>query len=242
MFSYGKVVKLTIYAFEDESFSEAKKIGDPFELQINPSQYQHNFKINYDASENIGQGDQQQQFRGIESQNFTLEFTLDGTGVVNNSLFPGQGLLNLFTEEETVSEKVARLKDLAYHVKSETHQPSFLKIVWGDEDGIFKGVLDTLQVTYTLFSPEGAPLRAKINMAFKSHISKEEQDATQNLQSPDLTHVRTVKAGDTLPLMAYRIYGDSRYYLEVARVNELTNFRQLEVGSELFFPPIDKDS
>lgn len=42
--------------------------------------------------------------------------------------------------------------------------------------------------------------------------------------------------------MSHRIYGDSKYYLEVARVNEITSFRKLEVGKEIFFPPIEKTS
>ena len=52
--------------------------------------------------------------------------------------------------------------------------------------------------------------------------------------------MRTVKAGDTLPLMCYRIYGDPKYYLDVAEVNHLGNFRVLIPGSALVFPPIEK--
>jgi hypothetical protein len=37
--------------------------------------------------------------------------------------------------------------------------------------------------------------------------------------------------------MTERIYGDSKYYLEVAKINGLINFRQLIPGQELFFPP-----
>jgi len=51
-----------------------------------------------------------------------------------------------------------------------------------------------------------------------------------------------VKEGDKLPLMTFRIYGDSRYYLEVAKINNITNFRKLMVGSKIFFPPIQKTS
>jgi nucleoid-associated protein YgaU len=64
--------------------------------------------------------------------------------------------------------------------------------------------------------------------------------AKANVQSPDLTHVRVVEEGDTLPLMAKRIYGDSKYYLEVARVNRITSFRKLKTGQRIFFPPIQK--
>jgi nucleoid-associated protein YgaU len=64
--------------------------------------------------------------------------------------------------------------------------------------------------------------------------------AKENRSSPDLTHYRIVKAGDNLPLMTQRIYGDPKYYLEVARVNKLVNFRNLKPGQAIYFPPIEK--
>ena len=51
--------------------------------------------------------------------------------------------------------------------------------------------------------------------------------------------VRLVRAGDTLPLMCYRIYGSAGYYLEVAAVNGIDNFRKLEPGSRVVFPPLE---
>jgi nucleoid-associated protein YgaU len=45
----------------------------------------------------------------------------------------------------------------------------------------------------------------------------------------------TVEAGDTLPLLCYRVYGDSRYYLAVAAHNRLDDFRGLQPGTLLCF-------
>lgn len=45
-----------------------------------------------------------------------------------------------------------------------------------------------------------------------------------------MTHIRVVAAGDNLPLMCERIYGDSRHYLWVADHNRLTDFRNLRPG------------
>ncbi len=56
--------------------------------------------------------------------------------------------------------------------------------------------------------------------------------------SPDLTHLVTVRAGDTLPLLCERIYREPGYYLDVARINGLSAFRQLQPGSRLRFPPL----
>ena len=55
---------------------------------------------------------------------------------------------------------------------------------------------------------------------------------------PPLAGKQPVKGGDTLPLMCYDIYGASGYYLEVARINGLTAFRDLAIGSQVVFPPL----
>jgi nucleoid-associated protein YgaU len=60
------------------------------------------------------------------------------------------------------------------------------------------------------------------------------------LSSPDLTHSVNVKDGDILPLMTHKIYKNQHYYLQVAKVNKLKNFRRLNAGTTLTFPPITK--
>jgi nucleoid-associated protein YgaU len=96
-------------------------------------------------------------------------------------------------------------------------------------------------VTYKLFHSSGAPLRANINATFKQSVSRTEQAAEARLTSPDLTHFKIVNEGETLPLISQKIYGDSKYYLEIARVNNINNFRKLKVGQQLVLPPIEKN-
>ena len=64
--------------------------------------------------------------------------------------------------------------------------------------------------------------------------------ATAQDHSADLTHVRLVKAGDTLPRLCDEIYGEPRMYLEVARANDLDHFRALQPGMRIAFPPLEK--
>jgi nucleoid-associated protein YgaU len=91
-----------------------------------------------------------------------------------------------------------------------------------------------------LFHSSGAPLRANVNATFKQSVSRTQQAAQARLTSPDLTHFKIVNEGETLPLIAKKIYGDSKYYLEIARVNNINNFRKLKAGQQLVLPPIDK--
>jgi nucleoid-associated protein YgaU len=82
------------------------------------------------------------------------------------------------------------------------------------------------------------PLRAKLSPKFKQYLSSQKLALESKNSSPDLTHYRTVAAGDSLPLMCHRIYRDSKYYVDVARVNRLVDFRNLEPGQRIFFPPL----
>ena len=46
----------------------------------------------------------------------------------------------------------------------------------------------------------------------------------------------------TLQMMFIQIYNNALAFLEVARINNLTNFRSLKTGSPLQFPTFDKDN
>ena len=101
--------------------------------------------------------------------------------------------------------------------------------------------MKSADITYTLFKSDGYPLRAKVKATFSENIEDTLRTAKEGKKSPDFTHQRIVKDGDTLPLMTYRIYGDDSYYLEVARINGLTNFRKLETGTIIQFPPLKQE-
>jgi phage tail protein X len=137
-----------------------------------------------------------------------------------------------------VFEKVKALKEMLTGVDSTSHEPKHFKLGWGTM--LFKGRCTALNIAYKLFNPDGTPIRAICKASFKGSIEEGLRIAQDNLQSPDLTHYRKVKKGDTLPLLCYHIYGDSRHYIQVAAANKLNNFRNLKMGDEIFFPPIAK--
>jgi len=99
-----------------------------------------------------------------------------------------------------------------------------------------QGVLPNLNIRIT----DGKPIRAVCKVTLRELKPEELRVIEEANQSPDLTHYRVAKKGDTLPLMCYRIYGDSKYYWQVAKANKLSNFRLVQPGQEIFFPPIAK--
>ncbi|MNE44020.1 hypothetical protein D3C80_1382270 [compost metagenome] len=161
----------------------------------------------------------------------------DDTGVFdehsNFSILEGR-------KTQGVEADIQKFMKLAYTINSDIHRPNYLEISWGVLQ--FQGVLSEISIEYKLFAPDAKPLRAIAKTKFRKFIEPKKAAAESNLKSPDLTHIRVVEEGDNLPLMTQRIYGDSKYYLEVARVNKLTAFRKLKAGQRLFFPPIQKPS
>jgi len=240
----GELTKLKIISYSDDEASESSKEKE-FEVQINPHQYKRNYSIHYNQSRVPGNLGGSGQFEWVEPEKIDLEFVIDGTGVVRNDMGflggVGGAFSAVFGEDDIssyVTEKIAELKEVLYGFQGAAHRTPFVKIVWGED--LFLGVMERLDITYTLFEPDGTPLRAKVRVTIREHVPQTEQEMRKDQSSPDLTHVRTVKEGDSISLMTERIYNDPKYYLEVARANGLTNFRRLRPGSSLHFPPLEK--
>ncbi|NKB82601.1 MAG: peptidoglycan-binding protein [Nitrospirales bacterium] len=195
-----------------------------FEVMINPSDYTHGFTIQYNKDEALGATGSEQKFDAYKPEKISFDLVIDGTGVVAG------------TSAVDVKTRMKDLEGTVYKFDGNAHEPQYVRLLWGSL--LFYGRLETLSVQYTLFKPSGEPLRAAVKLSFIEFVSKEEEALEANKTSPDLTHIVEVKAGDTLPLLCARIYKDSSYYIDVARWNNLVNFRDIEPGSRLHFPPL----
>jgi nucleoid-associated protein YgaU len=227
----GELKKMKIVSYTKADYSDDSKDGE-FEALINPESYQLEYKIEYNSEQGQGASSSQQKFKFTKPEDLSFEFLFDATGALAT---PGSALGQ---KKEDIVEDIQRFKDMLTAYDSSSHQPRHLKLFWGTM--LFKGRMASLQIQFKLFKPDGRPLRAVAKASFKGSVEENLRVALENSQSPDVTHLRTVLAGDSLPLMCYRIYGDSKHYLEVARANGLASFRSLRPGDELVFPPIEK--
>lgn len=237
----GQLTKVEIRAFQEKTFGKKneKEIGR-FELPINPEQFSQAFKVEYDLQQAKGSQGNDPKFKFTRPEELKLDFTFDGTGVVPMSNQTDQP--RKFYKD--VVGQVQAFLNVVYTMDSKTHKPNFLRLLWGNfsfgnKNG-FDCILKDLQINYTLFAADGTPLRAKISATFVNYIEQVLRVREEGKTSPDVTHLRKVTAGDTLPLMTHEIYGDPSYYLQVAKVNGLVNFRRLATNADLRFPPIEK--
>jgi nucleoid-associated protein YgaU len=225
--STGELKKLKIVAYSDPGFSD--KIADgEFATLMNPEKYTFHYKIEQDEQQAAGTSAVSPRFNKQLPENLELEFFFDRSGVIAGKEAVESGII----------DDIEKFKKVILDYNGDEHKPNYLIISWGSL--LFKGSLTEMDIEFKLFKPDGTPIRALAKAKFQGFVEDDLRAARENNKSPDLTHLRIVKEGDTLPLMSYRIYGDSKYYLEVAKANKIINFRKLKTGQEIFFPPIQK--
>lgn len=198
-----------------------------FRVMLNPADVKHTRAIAYANQKSIGKSAGDPKFAAADIETLAFALVVDGTGVVP--------LLGDETWRD-VATQLDQLNKVVYRYNGKQHEPGRVRLLWGTL--IFFGRLQSMSIHYTLFKLGGAPLRAKVDLSFIGAMSKTEAALVSNLSSPDLTHLVEVRDGDTLPLLCNRIYGNPGYYLEVARFNQLTDFRNLKPGGKLHFPPL----
>ncbi|MEI6651143.1 MAG: LysM peptidoglycan-binding domain-containing protein [Chlorobiaceae bacterium] len=227
----GELEKMLILAFSDSQKAESggKKEADDFvEALINPETYTLNYKLKFsDSGQGQGSSGKQLKYEYTEPEEISFEFLFDNTGIIDGK------------PRDSIADDLKKFRQVLLEYKGDAHEPRHFKLVWG-KNSIFKGRVTEASFTCKLFKPDGTPIRASAKVTFKSSIEEQKRAAKEDKKSADLTHIRKVKAGDTLPLMCYMIYGDPKYYLAVASANGLSNFRSLLPGTDIVFPPLEK--
>ncbi|WP_296426447.1 peptidoglycan-binding protein [Yoonia sp.] len=227
------MTKLTITRCETSTDQISPMSGDAniFTTTINPSSYNRKYGTKFSGTGDeqdtaIGKAAPVAKFARSEPEKVSFSLTLDGTGVVPDAA------------DTTVAEQIAKLRSIAYAYSGEEHEPDAVQVDWGDELSAFQARLTSLEIDYSLFDPDGAPLRATMKLEFIEALTEAQVALEANNQSPDLTHIVRVREGDTLPLLCERIYKDVSKYLEIARFNDLDSFRSLTPDTLLRFPPM----
>ena len=197
--------------------------GKPFVAMFNPEQWSNKEEYIYEDAQPTGTQGSVQRFGFVRSPELAFELLIDGTGASGE-------------KKEVTFELESLYKTVGFNGKE--HRPNKLFLIWGYF--IFQGVATSVETTYTLFRPNGTPLRAKVNLTFKRDTDSVTRILDMDLHSSDLTHLRTVKQGERLDQLSQGIYESPRFLLEIAKANGLTSIREVLEGRKLVFPPVEK--
>lgn len=202
---------------------------EPFEVMLNPESFSIKSSICYTEDNSNGcstSGAPQYRYQPVKQ--LVLEpFILDVTGAIPKTLSLMYGSMN---------DIIDHLEEVVYNINEDTGAPPVILVEWGTFT--FRAQLCSMNIKYTLFDSDGDPLRAEISLDLQEFPDSEIAPHFGLATGLDETRYIEVKDGDTLPAMCERMYQDSSYYDQIAELNELDDYQNLEPGTYLYFPPL----
>lgn len=155
----------------------------------------------------------------------------------------------------TGAVSVTTLTDAFYglvKIDPKTHASPVCAFIWGEKfpgDQLperygnqrrteFSCLVTSVKQDFTLFSPEGTPLRAVLTVKLEGYTPMHRQIEQLNLQSADHTRAHLLAQGESLALVSWQYLQDPRAWRHVATANGIDDPRRLTPGRTLTIPPV----
>jgi hypothetical protein len=208
---------------------------EPIECWFNPKDYSVQKANNWEIKPVVGAGLPKAQFGGGNARELSLELLFNSSpdgdvGGVTDRLF----------KMMEVNEGFASTKN--------SGRPPTVTFAWGGNLS-FKAVAKSLSVQYTMFRPDGLPIRAQAKIALvqvQEAVGKSKgKGAKKDPQNPTTRAIaglgaHTVHDGDSLQSIAYASYGDPTSWREIADANGIDDPLRLRRGQALSIPRIEQ--
>ena len=216
-----------------------KNLLEFIDVQFNPTELVFNRAVQTAEIGIPGLDSPLLQFVRGQSETLTIDLFFDTTE---------QGMGVGATSVTTQSDRIYELTK----IEPDAHAPPVVAFMWNQKfpgsdvsDNIgnqrrtdFQGIVESVRQRFTLFSPDGVPLRAVLTVTFKEYKTLDQQLRQLNLNSPDKTQSHVLQRGDTLQRIAATHYERASEWRQIASANGIDDPRRLVVGSFLRVPPI----
>ena len=211
-----------------QNFQKAKirEVDGSLEVpcMFNPYEYKVSKSNSYSEKSKNDSDTPQMEFKSAGAQTLTLSLLFD-----------------TYEKKEDVSLKTVQLwkfmmtKTHENSGKGKKVRPPEVYFEWGVFR--FRAVITQMTQTFTLFSGDGTPLRAKVDVTFLQ-LTDEEDYASQPAFKVGTTYERSwnVVAGDRLDTIAGNVYGDATKWRRIAEYNRIVDPLALVPGQRLRIP------
>jgi len=126
-------------------------------------------------------------------------------------------------------------------IETNVPEPKTLKFQWGGNGPLagFKGYLKSCNAKFTLFKPDGTPIRATATITLEE-IPSQPGKTNPTSGSPAGRRSHVVIGGDSLHSVAYDEYGNAALWRGLAAFNGIDDPLRVRPGTHLLIPTIDE--
>jgi hypothetical protein len=219
--SSGSLAKATIVA------TEGVNKGKSIECLYNPKEFTIQKQNNWQRGQVKGKEVPQLEFSGGNASTLQMELFFD-----------------TYEDGKDVRDITNKIWELMFIDDSLTDRttskgrPPQCQFIWGQMKS-FKAVIMSISQRFTMFTSDGTPVRATLNVTFQ----EAEKPGKYPLQNPTTGgnpgyKTRLIKEGDTLDWIAHEEYGDAASWRFIADTNDIDNPKILEPGQILSIAPL----
>lgn len=208
-------------------YIEGKGRGEAIEVNFNPAEYNLSNSIQYSEKSIPGLDGPIGQYIAGNSTTLNVTFIFD--------TYEPPTLDNPNEGGTDVTAYTTKISDLTL-IDGSLHRVPKVTFSWGSIG--FTGIITDVKESYTMFLGNGMPVRAKVDVTFKSTYDIATKKRRSPLESPDRTKIRIVIQGDSLWSIAAREYQDAEKWKVIAKENGILNPLELYPGQVLKLPPL----
>jgi nucleoid-associated protein YgaU len=167
------------------------------------------------------------EFSGAEPRRLTLELFLDSSAKQDTKV------------QKAVDRLLKCCVPTAQSIAADRPSPPWVRFQWGSFGTVlFTAYVSQVDVTYSLFSSKGVPLRAACSVTLEE-IGGDTSGQNPTSGAREVHRVHRVVTGDSLELLAWREYGEAGAWRLIAEANHIDNPLRLRPGTELLLPARD---
>ena len=192
--------------------------GEDIPVLFNPREYVIEKKTPWTEMEVFGMDSPPVQFTLGERKRLIMELFFDTS------------------EEKTDVRDYTRKIETLMLVNAQEHRPPLLRFAWGTLS--FDCVLEDLAQRYTMFRPDGTPLRAILKTVFKEYSTAKTQLSQTRRESADHTKRLALREGENLAALAAKEYGDPSKWRVIAQANGIDDPENITAGTLVELPPL----
>lgn len=211
--------KAVIEVLDGENVQEIK-------VMFNPESYNLSYGASYSEKKILGLDGPVSQY--VSGESMTLDMTLYFDTYIPKTLLEPESGTNVAKKTKLLSSLVT--------IDGSLHRPPTVKFRWGTLQ--FKGIVTSVKENYTMFLSNGTPVRAKVDISFKSLLDVDNSKRQAPFESPDRTKMRVLHEKEQLWNYAWQEYGDVEQWREIAKANGIMNPLDIEPGMKIKLPAL----
>lgn len=211
------------------------ELGKSIQVMFNPTEYSLDTSTNYSDVGVPGLDGPISQYISGAADTLTVQLMF-------NTYVPPKYNGNTGTLEEVTQSQIEDVTHYTSKIYNLTkisgllHRPPICTFKWGSLS--FKGTVRDVKQKFTMFLDNGKPVRAVVDVTFKSSLDVLLSKKSSPWESPDRTKYRVLDESSDLWRLAYEEYGDPDKWKVIAEVNGISNPLDIYAGMAVVLPPI----